>query len=567
MDRSRAPHPAWTRRQLLESGIRGGAAAALGAYALSPGTCLAAEIPREYDGSKFQLAAPEPNPKRGGVLRYGITSRPPHFDVHQSGTVNNLGSQGCMFDNLVRRDPRDSGKTIIPDLAHSWEIARDGTSYTFFLRRDVLFHDGAELTAEDVKATYDRIVRPPQGISIPRSSLFTAVSEIKVRDRHTIEFKLAEPRPAGFVMGAFASGWNVILRKKTLEDNNYNLRRVVTYPGTGPFRPVRRVENEVWVMERNPNYWNKGLPYLDGIEFYHALPFSPELGSALLSGRIDYARLLDPVTLRRVKQTPGMSGTDFYQSVIQATWVNSRKKPFDDPRVRRAMHLVLDKAVLVEVVKDVAPMMVGGFIYPFSDFATPKEELSKRLGYQADPAAAVREARALMAAAGQARGIRGLDFVIRDVATFKLWAQAIQAMLQQALNVECRLRTVVESVWFDDVRSGNFDLAIGAIVSTLIEPSDYLNAWYKDGGPQNYSNWKDPRFEALLPQIDREVDSAKRLALIRQAEAIMEENPPLLPVAWEKINDGWYDYVKGHVPYDYFGIYDVVRMDTMWLDR
>ena len=68
----------------------------------------------EFDGSKFQLAAPEPNPKHGGMLRIGITMRPPHFDVHQSGTINNLGSQGVMFDNLIRHDPRDGGKTIIP---------------------------------------------------------------------------------------------------------------------------------------------------------------------------------------------------------------------------------------------------------------------------------------------------------------------------------------------------------------------------------------------------------------------------------------------------------------------
>ncbi|GGC47877.1 peptide ABC transporter substrate-binding protein [Siccirubricoccus deserti] len=561
MKRNDVPRAALGRRQFLE------ASAALAAYGLLPGESLAADVPLEFDGSRFQLAAPEPNPKRGGVLRYAITSRPPHFDVHQSGTINSLGAQGCMFDNLIRRDPRDSGKTIIPDLAHSWQIAPDGKTYTFFLRRDVQFHDGAELTAEDVKATYDRIVKPPSGISIPRSTLFTAVSEINARDKYTIEFKLQEPRPANFIMSAFASGWNVIFRKKTLEENGYNLRRVVNIPGTGPFRSVRRVENEVWVMERNDKYWNKGLPYLDGIEFYHALPFSPELGSALLSGRVDYARIMDPVSNRRVRATPGMSGTDFYQSVIQATWVNAKKKPLDDPRVRRAMHLVLDKAVLVEVVKDVAPMMVGGFIYPFSDFATPRAELTRRLGYQADPGAAVKEARALMAAAGQGRGVRGLDFIVRDVATFKLWAQAIQAMLQQTLNIECRLRTVVESVWFDDVRSGNYDLAIGAVVSTLLDPSDYFNAWYKDGGSQNYSNWSDPRLEPLLPQIDREVDSAKRLALIRQAEAIMEENPPLLPVAWEKIMDGWFNYVKGHVPDEYFGIYDVVRMDTMWLDK
>src|SRR6266699_876225 len=264
---------AWlTRRGFLGAG----AVMAAGAYGLYPASGLAADVPFEFDGSKFQLAAPEPNPKRGGVLRYGITMRPPHFDVHQSGTINNLGSQGCMFDNLIRRDPRDSGKTIIPDLAHSWEIAKDGKTYTFHLRQGVQFHDGAELTSDDVKATFDRISKPPQGISIPRSILFNAVSEITAPDKYTVQFKLSEPRPVNFMMSAFACGWNVIVRKKTLEDNNYNLRKVSTYPGTGPFRSVRRVENEIWVMEKNPKYWNKGLPYLDGIEFYNLLPFTPE---------------------------------------------------------------------------------------------------------------------------------------------------------------------------------------------------------------------------------------------------------------------------------------------------
>ena len=563
MSDPRLGRPWWSRREVL----KGGAAVIAGAYGLSPGLGLAAEIPDKYDGTTFKLKAPEPNAKSGGVLRLGLTNRPPHFDVHQSGTFNNLGAQGCMFDNLIRRDPRDSGKTIIPDLAHSWEIAEDGKTYTFFLRKDVLFHDGAELTADDVKATFDRIAKPPSGISIPRSILFNSVSEITARDKHTVEFKLSEPRPVNFMMSAFASGWNVIVRKKTLEDNNYNLRKVVTYPGTGPFRSVRRVENEVWVMEKNPDYWNKGLPYLDGVEIYHVLPFSPEMASAILSGRVDYVRVTDPVTARKAKATPGMTATDYYQSVIQATWVNNKKKPLDDPRVRRAMHLVLDKPVLVDVVKDVAPMMVGGFIYPFSEFATPKEELGKRLGYQPDPAAAVKEARALMAAAGYGKGIKGLDYLVRDVATFKLWSQAIQAMLQESLNIESNLRTVVESVWFDDTKSGNYDLAIGAIVSTLLDPSDYFNAWYGKDGPQNYSFWDNKDFQALSYQIDREVNAGKRLALIRQAEAIMEQDPPLLPISWEKINDVWYNYVKGHNPYEYFGLYDVVRLDTVWLDK
>src|SRR6267378_1072517 len=119
MNAPRLGRPRWSRREIL----KGGAAVIAGAYGLSPRFGLAAEIPDKYNGTTFKLKAAEPNPKSGGVLRMGLTNRPPHFDVHQSGTFNNLGAQGCMFDNLIRRDPRDSGKTIIPDLARSWEIA------------------------------------------------------------------------------------------------------------------------------------------------------------------------------------------------------------------------------------------------------------------------------------------------------------------------------------------------------------------------------------------------------------------------------------------------------------
>ena len=342
----------------------------------------------QFDGTSFKLAAPDPNPKYGGVLRMGITNRVPHFDLHQSGTYNNLGSMGCLFDNLIRRDPRDGGKAVIPDLAHSWEIAKDRKTYTFYLRKGIQFHDGAELTSEDVKATFDRIVKPPQGISIPRSILFRAVSEVNAPDKYTIEFKLAEPRPPAFIMAAIASGWNVIVRKKTLEENNYNLRKVPNYPGTGPFKTVRRIENEIWVVEKNKDYWNKGLPYLDGIEFYNLVPFSPELGSGILSGRVDYGRVTDPVTFKKAQATKGMKVSSFNQSVIHATYTNTKKQPLADPRVRRAMHLALDRPTLIEAIKDVAPMQIGGFMYPFSDLATPKAELVKHLGYQDDPAAA-----------------------------------------------------------------------------------------------------------------------------------------------------------------------------------
>jgi peptide/nickel transport system substrate-binding protein len=113
MDDHRCPSMWLTRRAFL-----GTAAGAVATYSLYQGRIDPAGIATTW-AADFQLRAPEPNPKYGGVLRYGITSTPAHFDIHQSGTVNNMGTQGCMYDNLIRRNPLDSGQTIIPDLAQS----------------------------------------------------------------------------------------------------------------------------------------------------------------------------------------------------------------------------------------------------------------------------------------------------------------------------------------------------------------------------------------------------------------------------------------------------------------
>jgi ABC-type transport system substrate-binding protein len=508
---------------------------------------------------------PDPAAKRGGTLRYGILTAAAHFDVHQSGTVANIGPQSPMYDTLLRRSPKD-GQTIIPDLAQRWEISPDGKKYTFHLRKGVKFHDGADFTADDVKATYDRIVRPPKGIVIPRTPLFATVGEIVVVDPHKIEFRLTEARPKAYMLGAFASGWNIIVRKKTLEDNQGNLRQVMNYPGTGPFKHVSRQDKEVWIMERNQNYWNKGLPSVDRLEIYNLPPFSPELGSSFLSGKVDYARLLDPVSWRKAKGMQGVTAGVFNQSVIQAFWTNMVKnKALADPRVRRAIHLAMDRHALVEVVKDTAPMQVGGFVYPFHEMSTPRAELEKKLGYQTDIKPAVQEARRLMKEAGYGNGLKGLDFVVRDIATFKLWAVAIQAMLKEALNIESNLRVVQTSVWFDEAAAGNFDLAISAIVSTLMDPSDIFSAWYGKDGPQNYSRWTNPAFHDLANQIERELDDTKRKAMVRKAEDILESDPPLIPVSYEQIYDAWYNKVHGQNPSTFFGIYDVVRWDQVWL--
>src|SRR5262245_57461947 len=543
------------RRTFLRRAGAAGAGAVIASRIHRPGAATAQD-------ATFR---PDPAAKRGGTLRYAVHNAPAHFDVHQSGTVANIGPQSPMYDTLIRRSPKD-GQTIIPDLAWKWEISPDNKKYTFHLRKGVKFHDGADFTAEDVKATYDRIRNPPKGVVIPRTPLFATVSDIVIVNPHTIEFRMSEPRPKAYMLGAFASGWNILVRKKTLEEHGGNLRQVMNYPGTGPFKHVERRDKEVWIMERNKDYWNKGLPYVDRLEIYHLPPFSPELGSSFLSGKLDYARLLDPVSWRKAKEMKNVTAANFNQSVIQAFWCNQKKdKAFADPRVRRAVHLAMDRHALVDVVKDTAPMQVGGFVYPFHEMSTPRAELEKRLGYQKDMKAAVQEARRLMQEAGYGQGLKGLDFMVRDIQTFKLWAVAIQAMLKEHINVETNLRVVQASVWFDEAVAGNFDLAISAIVSSLMDPSDYFTAWYGANGPQNYGGWNNEQFQALAKQIERELDDTKRKAMARKAEDILEQDPPLIPISYEQIYDAYYNKVKGQNPSTFFGIYDVCRWDPVWL--
>src|SRR5262245_12061590 len=165
MSAQRAPTD---RRTFLRTvGLAGGGALIAPAILKTPASAQETPSPLRPDAAA----------KRGGTLRYAVHTAPAHFDVHQSGTVANIGAQSPMYDTLLRRHPKD-GQTVIPDLAWKWDIAPDGKKYTFYLRKGVKFHDGADFTAEDVKATYERIVRPPKGIVIPRTPLFATVGDI-----------------------------------------------------------------------------------------------------------------------------------------------------------------------------------------------------------------------------------------------------------------------------------------------------------------------------------------------------------------------------------------------------
>ncbi|MCA9859898.1 MAG: hypothetical protein KC438_09255, partial [Thermomicrobiales bacterium] len=227
------------------------------------------------------LVAPEPNPKRGGTLRtaFGITTT--SYDIHQGANAAVLTH---LYDGLVRFNPLDGLQTIIPSLATSWETSDDGLTYTFALRDGVTFHDGGSFSADDVVATFTRIIDPPEGMISVMRAFFRSVERIEAVDLLTVQFTLSEPQAD--LMTALAAPFSVIYSKNTLDENNQDLRAVVA-PGTGPFVFDNYQEGERWVFTRNPNYWNPELPYVDQMELIHVAAWS-DRGTAVLTGQADF---------------------------------------------------------------------------------------------------------------------------------------------------------------------------------------------------------------------------------------------------------------------------------------
>ena len=276
------------RRAFLKLMAAGAAASALAACATAgapaeqaaPAAAPTAVPMPEAAVTGEGMMRPEGSPKRGGTLRtaFGVTMA--HFDAHQGGGTAVL----ChMYNNVIRNNLVDGLRTIIPDLAESWEVGDDGLTYTFHLRSGVNYHDGEPFTAADVAATFNRILDPPAGIVSPMKANFSFVDSVEAIDDMTAQFNLDSPRP--FFLNLLTPTDAVVYSEKSLVENNYDLREVIA-PGTGAFRFVEHLPAEKWVMERNPDYWDSELPYVDGLELLH-VPAWSDRGTAVLTDQAD----------------------------------------------------------------------------------------------------------------------------------------------------------------------------------------------------------------------------------------------------------------------------------------
>ena len=452
------------------------------------------------------MKAPEANVKRGGTIGIATNVVTTNYDIHQGGSATAL----ChAYNGLIRLNLVDGLKTIIPDVADSWQMSPDGLTYSFKLRSGVLFHDGSPLSSDDVTATYNRIIFPPQGIASVQKDFFSMVSKVETVDPLTTKFTLSLPSPIFLLL--LTATFNVIYSKKTLDANNNDLRKVQIPPGTGPFTFVSYKENELWTFAKNPNYWNKDLPYVDTVQMLHVPAFS-DRGTAVLTGRADYSPNVAKETWDEGQKHPDtIKGGLVAQFGCYQVIINAKIKPFDDPRVRRACFLALNRQGLIQAFATQEQIRLTRWVPYGSDFATPPDALAKLPGFRADKTQDIADAKKLLADAGFPNGIQGVDFLVASLPPHaEVLGPAVQDQLKQALGIETKIRVQERSFLVEDEKKGNFTLVLDTPGGPIADISPLANAYIRTGGSQNYGAYSNPKVDDLLKRSDAEQDRTKR---------------------------------------------------------
>jgi peptide/nickel transport system substrate-binding protein len=483
-------------------------------------------------------------PRRGGVLLAVIGADPPSLDPHQESTFANIELVAPLYSTLVQLDPYRYPK-IIGDAASEWKIAPDGLTYTFKIRQGIRFHDGSPLTAADVKATYDKIVFPPPGVRSVRKNAYTAVERVEAPDPGTVVFKLKFPSAS--LLDNLASPWNVIFPKKYLDkDPNYFKTNIV---GSGPFKFKSYTRGSTFEGERNPDYFVKDRPYLDGYKFF----ISPETSvraAAIRSGRayIEFRDLPDA-------EVEGIRKQLGDKVVVQHTpmtgqWgiaINNSAKPFNDVRVRKALTLGVDRYTMGKVLRTLTGLsLVGGLMRPGSEWAMPEADLEKLPGYWRDAEKSRAEAKRLLAEAGYPNGLkvtlknRNVKLPYQDFAVFLIqeWRK---------IGVEVTHRPLETAAWFSDGQdTGNFELIVSPTVEFMDDPDQFLGR-YATGSTQNWGRFSDPRIDDLFSRQARALDPLERKRLIIELDKILLENAYYMPGLWWTRNLVHWAKVKNYV--------------------
>ena len=502
-------------------------------------------------------------PKSGGLLKFAVGAEPPNYDCHANSSF--------AFIHRCARTTTRCSSSIPPNIRRSKAISRnrgpsakDGLTYTFKLRKGVKFHDGTNFTSEDVKATYDRIRKPPPGVLSLRDATYADIASIETPDPNTVVFKLSKPNAS--MLSNFASPWDCIYSAARLKkDPKFPERNIM---GTGPFTFDEHVAGSHWRGRAFKDYFEKGKPYLEG--FLAIFISGAPMVNALAAGEVlAEFRGHSPADRDRIVKALGD------KAVVQETpWVcslvvtfNTKKKPFDDVRGAPGA-LARDRPLgrRAGAVKVALVRHVGGILRPGYDLAASEKELLTYPGFSKDINASRAQAKKLL----QEAGVPNLTFTLtnRNVAMpyTPVGVFLIDQWRQIGVNVKHEQLETKLYLAAQQRDNPTFDAALDFNCDFMDEPNLQLVKYLShDRSSINYAQQTDRTLDDLFDKQSGELDKKKRYAILREFEKRALDQAYTIPTIWwhriivtNKELKGWHITPSHYVGQD---------LADVWLDR
>lgn len=498
--------------------------------ACAPAQAPAPPAPAASAAPSLPTVQPSPTveqPRYGGLLTITTVANPATLDTQQEPSANTSLVVAPAYNNLLYYDST-TGSKIVPELAEQWSMSSDGLSYTFKLRKGIKFHDGTPLTADDVVFNLNRMKSPPKGTSSTVTFLMTSVDRIESVSDDSVRLVMKEPFPP--LPSTLVTDFMPMYSKAQVEKSG-NMKTTVM--GTGPFKLKSYTPGVSLEYVKNPDYWLKGKPYLDGITFLVIPDNATRLaalrtGQAKLSGRVFAA--LNPSQVATLKKD--VPNERFLPSVsIPGPWffMNLRKPPFQDARVRQAINLAVDRQAAIKIIAEGEGR--PGNIFPFDGWGIPSGELQNMPGYRQPKDEDTARARKLLADAGYPNG-----FKVRILSrTNQLTKNAATFMTDQLsrIGIDATVEVLEDALFWDNGGKAQHE-AMVYTPNTIIADPFVMGRFFAPKGNLNFSgNDSDQKLNDLWNKQLKTLDESARKAVIADLERyVLTELVPAVPLVW-----------------------------------
>ncbi len=508
--------------------------------------------------------------KAGGVLKLYHRGTPPSASIHEEATISTVAPFMGVYNNLVMFDPRvrkNSLESIVPDLASEWSWNEDSTELTFKLRDGVTWHDGKPFTSADVKCTWDRIQGkdPDRNMRFqknPRKSWYWNLKEVTTNGDNEVTFHLEQPQPSflALLAGGHSPVYPCHIDAKTMR----------TAPiGTGPFKFVEMKQNERVVLEKNENYWKEGLPYLDGIEWTIIKSRSTRV-LAFTAGEFDMTFDSD-VTIPLLKdvqsQSPDaicdLTPTGVYTNLL----VNRDSPPFNDPKIREAMALTIDRGAFNEILGE-GQFTNGGAMMPPPDgvWGMPEEMVKELPGYGDDIEANRAKGQEIMKSLGYGPdNMLKVKVATRNIAVYRDPAVILIDHLKY-VYVDAELEVIETGNWYGRVGRKDYQVGLNLTGTGIDDPDVNFFENFSCGSQRNYTAYCNEELNELFKKQAGMTDVEERKKLVWEIDRRLQLDHARPVIHHNKAATCWQPYVK-NVSRHVNSIYNAWRMEDWWMDK